>query len=157
MLECIIYTIIQDIITALRRIVSRDSRYLRKLKGCHWRRPRIKFPPRKFDSDLVKESLAKRNAQPLIHPIYVCRRTKIYSGRGSCGARVLSRVCLRSVCLDFRVAVCCCACLRERALCVGVRVYVWHTTHETDDRAPLTPEPHGVGLGAREWLWRAEG
>jgi len=36
---------------------------------------------------------------------------------------------------------------------------VWRTTRETDDRAPLTPEPHthGVSLGAREWLWRAEG
>lgn len=66
------------------------------------------------------------------------------------------------MCRMYLLVCCVCVCVCVY-ICMYIRVYayvymcMWYTTRKTDDRAPLTPEPHGVGLGAREWLWRAEG
>lgn len=131
--------------------------------------PPIELPSGKFDPGLIKESLTRRIARPPIHPIYVCYsvpRFTLAEARGLyMRARVYTYVHLvypgaRHVCVCVhKYRACMYKCVRAyMGICVYVCARARHTTRETDDRAPLTPEPHtGVGLGAREWLWRAEG
>ena len=99
----------------------------------------IEFPPWKSDIDLIKEFLAlERRSATSYTPYIRLQRTKIYSGR----SRECARECVpvrRAFGFEAHVHVYVCVYIYV-CICVGLRV--WRTTRETDDRAPLTLEPH---------------
>lgn len=100
----------------------------------------IKFPPRKSDSDLIKEFLALRRRGNLRYTLYTSAAYQdlLWPKRG---VLARARVCACAAYLGSGLVYAC--------VCIYVhvcgRACVWRTTRETDDRAPLTPEPHTRG------------